>query len=60
MFKKVSEEVSIGVLAELVENKPVTKIAVVKDTPAGVDVRLSEPSDFDDNQEISEILILHV
>ena len=60
MLEEISKEVGVGVLAELVENKPVTKIAVVKDTPAGVDVRLSEPSYFDDNQEISEILILHV
>ena len=28
MPEKISEEVSVGVLAELVENKPVTKIAM--------------------------------
>ena len=44
----------------MVENKPVTKIAVVKDTPAGVEVRLSEPSYFDENQDVSEIKILQV
>ena len=44
----------------MVENKPVTKIAVVKDTSAGVEVRLSEPSDFDHNQEVSEKDILQV
>ena len=55
MSKEISEEVSVGVLAELVENKPVTKIVVIKDTPAGVEVRLSEPSNVDDDQDVSEI-----
>ena len=34
LFKEVSEEVSVGVLAELVEDKPVTQVAVWKNTPA--------------------------
>ena len=46
MPEKISEEVSVGVLAELVENKPVTKIAVGKDSTAGGKVRLAKSSGF--------------
>ena len=36
--EEISEEVSVGVLTELIENKPVTNIAVAKHTFAGVEV----------------------
>ena len=44
MPEEVSEEVSVGVLAELVENKPVTKITVSKNTSAGGQVRVGKTS----------------
>ena len=53
--EEISEEVSVGVLAELIENKPVTKIAVTKNTFAGVEVGVSKTSGFDDDQEVSEM-----
>ena len=46
MSEEISEEVSVGVLAELVENKPVTKIAVGQDSTTGGEVRVAEPSGF--------------
>jgi hypothetical protein len=60
MPEKISEEVSIGVLAELVENKPVTKIAVGKDTAAGGKIRVSETSGAEEEKDISEFKNLRI
>ena len=46
MPEEISEEVSVGVLAELVENKPVTKITVGKNSTAGREIRLAKSSGF--------------
>ena len=54
MLEEISEEVTVGVLAELVENKPVTKIAVVKDSSAGGEVGVSETSASQVQKEVSE------
>ena len=54
MFEEVSEEVSVGVLAELVENKPVTKVAVGKNNSASGQVRVSETSVAEEEKEASE------
>ena len=56
MSEEISEEVSVGVLAELVENKPVTKIAVSKNTTAGGKVGVSETSGAEEEKYISEIM----
>ena len=54
MPEEISEEVSVGVLAELVENKPVTKIAVSKNTAAGGKIRVGETSGAEEEKDISE------
>ena len=53
MLEEISKEVGVGVLAELIQNKPVTKIASIKDTLAGGKVSMSESSSLDENQDIS-------
>ena len=53
ILEEISEEIDVGVLAELIQNKPVTKIASIKDTLAGGKVSLSESSSLDENQDIS-------
>ena len=60
MTKEVSEEVSVGVLAELVENEPVTQIAVSKNTAAGGKVRVSETSGAEEEKDISEFKNLRI
>ena len=50
MPEKISEEVSVGVLAELVENKPVTKIAVSKNTSACGKVRVGKTSGLEEEK----------
>ena len=58
MFEEVSEEVSVGVLAQLIQNKPVPQITVVKNTLARGDVSMCESSNLDDDQDISKKLKL--
>jgi hypothetical protein len=60
MPKKISEEISVGVLAELVENKPVTEIAVSKNTAAGGKIGMSETSGAEEDKDISEIMNLGI
>ena len=60
MFEEVSEEVSVGVLAELVENKPVTKVAVGENTSASRQVRVSETSVAEEEKEASEKVYLRI
>ena len=60
MFEEVSEEVGVGVLAELVENKPVTKIAVGENTSASGEVRVSETSVAEEKKKASEKIPLRL
>ena len=60
MPEKISEEVSVGVLAELVENKPVTKIAMSQNTATGGKVGVSETSDAEEEKDISEFKNLRI
>ena len=60
MFEEVSEEVGVGVLAELVENKPVTKVAVGKNTTACGQVGVSETSVAEEKKEASEKIHLRL
>jgi hypothetical protein len=57
MLEEISEEVGVRVFAELIKNKPVTKITAIQDTLASGEVRVSETSGLDENQDISEIYI---
>ena len=50
VLEEVSEEVGVGVLAELVENKPVTNVAVCENTSASGQVRGSETSVAEENK----------
>ena len=50
-FKEVSEKVCVWVFAELVEDEPVSEVAVAEDALDGGDVRLGEAADLDDDQE---------
>ena len=54
MSEEISEEVGVGVLAELVEDKPVTKIAVVKDITTGGEISMGEPPGLHNNHQHSE------
>jgi hypothetical protein len=54
MIEEISKEVGVGVLAELIQNKPVTKITYIKDTLASGKVSISESSSLDENQDISQ------
>ena len=54
MLEEISKEVGVGVLAELIQNEPVTKIASIKDTLAGGKVSMSESSSLDENQNVPE------
>ena len=58
MLEEVSEEVGVGVLAELVENKPVTKIAVGENTSASGEVGVSETSVAEEKKKASENIYL--
>ena len=50
-LEQVSEEVAVGVLAELVQDEPVAEIAVTEDVLAGWHVRGGEAPDLDDDEE---------
>ena len=50
-FKEVTEKVCVWVFAELVEDEPVSEVAVAEDALGGGDVRLGEAADLDDDQE---------
>ena len=55
MPQEIFEEIRVWVLAELIENEPITKIAVVKDITTGGEIWLAEASGFEEEQQASGI-----
>ena len=49
--EEISEEVAVGVLAELVQDEPVAEVAVAKDVLTAGHVGVSETSDLNDDEE---------
>ena len=56
ILEKISEEVSVGVFAELIENKPVTKITEMKNITTCRNISLCEASCLDDQKQTSDIV----
>ena len=53
-LEEISEEVAVGVLTELVEDKPVPEVAVAQHVLAGGHIWGGEASDLDDDEEPSD------